>query len=509
MSVEPSEAMSEVWTRWQGDVINGVFPLGRYLGGSDHSGVFLTASAARGPAQLVVKLVPTDRALAESQLPRWRRAGRLDHPHLLRLLEWGGCQLGGLPYLYAVMEYADQTLAQLLLSRALSDDEAREMLLPVLDALAFLHGRKLLQGQLKPANILVLGDRLALASDTIRRAGEDKIGDGTLTVFDPPEATHGSSSTAGDIWALGITLFEAFTRRLPSGSGEHRQTVTLPADFPPAFREIVARCLSPQPHERPSVSELMAWAGAPSIESASAAPIHSEAEAEALLSPEPTLPAPKTPEPATPQPVMGTPATPHPASLPAATTHGAVEAAEPEQQLVAGSPKPGALLAVALGAVVVLALCWMGVRVLTSPRAPTPPAHAVAARDLHSSLSQTPAAAPHPAAQVRPPDRIELTTSQSAVHEVIPDVLPSARHTVHGHIKVWVRVIIERDGSVFAAVTDRAGPSRYFQRLAMEAAKKWTFPPVDTPSRRLMQIRFDFTHSDTTARTVAIGTPGV
>ena len=49
MSVEPSESMSEVWTRWQGHVINGVFPLGRYLGCSDHSGVFLTKSAAREP----------------------------------------------------------------------------------------------------------------------------------------------------------------------------------------------------------------------------------------------------------------------------------------------------------------------------------------------------------------------------------------------------------------------------------------------------------------------------
>src|SRR5262249_54123601 len=47
MSVEASELTSEVWTRWQGHVINGVFPLGRYLGCSDHSGVFLTRSAPR------------------------------------------------------------------------------------------------------------------------------------------------------------------------------------------------------------------------------------------------------------------------------------------------------------------------------------------------------------------------------------------------------------------------------------------------------------------------------
>lgn len=220
MSVEASEAMSEVWPRWQGHVINGVFPLGRYLGCSDHSGVFLTKSAARGLAEAVVKLVPADRALVESQLPRWKRAGGLAHPHLLRLLEWGGCQLDGMPYLYTVMEYADQTLAQLLLHRALTDDEAREMLLPTLEGLAFLHVRKLVQGQLKPANILVVGDQLKLASDRIRRVSESTISANTPTVYDPPEARHGSSSTAGDIWALGVTLFEALTRRPPSGLGE-------------------------------------------------------------------------------------------------------------------------------------------------------------------------------------------------------------------------------------------------------------------------------------------------
>src|SRR6185437_7154734 len=118
---------------------------------SDHSGAFLTRSPAMSRSDLAIKLVPANRALAEYQLPRWKRAGGLAHPHLLRLLEWGGCQLEGSPYLHVVMEYADQTLAQLLPRRALTDAEAREMLMPVLDALEFLHERDLVHGQLKPA----------------------------------------------------------------------------------------------------------------------------------------------------------------------------------------------------------------------------------------------------------------------------------------------------------------------------------------------------------------------
>ncbi|MGH8338491.1 MAG: protein kinase domain-containing protein, partial [Gammaproteobacteria bacterium] len=169
MSVVPIESVSEVWARWQGHLINGEFPLGRYVGSSDHSGVFLTESAVRHPSVVAIKLVPANRDLAESLLPRWKRAGSLAHPGLLRLCEWGGCQLDGLPHLYALMEYADQTLAQVLRHRALTDTEAREMLLPILDTLAFLHGQDLVQGQLKPENILVVGDQLKLASDTIRR----------------------------------------------------------------------------------------------------------------------------------------------------------------------------------------------------------------------------------------------------------------------------------------------------------------------------------------------------
>jgi len=281
MSVEPSELMSEVWTRWQGHVINGAFPLGRYLGCSDHSGVFLTVSAARHPREVAIKLVPTNRALAVSQLPRWRRAGTLAHPHLLPLWEWGGCQLGGLPYLYAVMEYADQTLAQLLLHRALTEDEAREMLRPTLDALAFLHGQNRVQGQLKPANILVVGDQLKLASDTIRRVNAGTRSTNAATAYDPPEAQRAGSSTADDIWALGVSLFEALTRRPPLGLPGSRGAIALPADFSPAFREVVAQCLSPDPQDRPSVTELVAWASGRSAGPTPAATL----EAAALVPP--------------------------------------------------------------------------------------------------------------------------------------------------------------------------------------------------------------------------------
>jgi outer membrane biosynthesis protein TonB len=67
---------------------------------------------------------------------------------------------------------------------------------------------------------------------------------------------------------------------------------------------------------------------------------------------------------------------------------------------------------------------------------------------------------------------------------------------------VSVRVIIDKDGTVYAALADQPGPSRYFEKLAIEAAKKWTFLPVDTDAQRLMLLRFDFTREGTSARAV-------
>jgi outer membrane biosynthesis protein TonB len=483
MSVEASESMSEIWPRWQGYVINGVFPLGRYLGCSDHSGVFLTRSATRGPSEVVVKLVPTNRALVESQLPRWKRAGALAHPHLLRLLEWGGCQLDGLPYLYTVMEYADQTLAQLLLHRALTDDEAREMLLPTLDALAFLHGRNLVHGQLKPTNILVVGDQLKLASDRIRRVSEGTTSTNTPTVYDPPEARLGSSSTAGDIWALGVSLLEALTRRPPSGLGEPREAVVLPADLSPAFRDIVARCLSPSPQDRPSVAELADWTRGRAAESVPTATI----QPAVVVPPEPRTPA---------------------AAPPRTTSLQVAPETAPPAPSVAQSPKPRALLTV-VAAVVILALGWAGVRVFRTDRTPAPlPVQAPGGSLSPAPLAAAPAAAqaraPVSAASATKPAQSDESTSPLTLQQVIPDVARSARRTIRGHIKVWVRVIVNQDGSVYAAVADRTGPSGYFQRLAIEAAKKWRFSPVDAPSRRLMQVRFDFSRDGTTGRALTL-----
>lgn len=223
--------MTEIWTKWEKQVVNGTFPLRRFLGGSGHSAVFLTESTVEGFLNAAIKIIPADSARADTQLTYWRIAASLEHPHLMRVLESGRCQLGTDPYLFVVMEHAEETLSETLPYRALTAEEVRELLVPTLDALEFLHSRGLVHGQLKPTNVLVVGDQLKLASDTLRSTGEAARPSGELTIYDPPEASEGIVSPAGDVWALGITLVEALTQRSPAWS-EDRASLVVPYGLP-------------------------------------------------------------------------------------------------------------------------------------------------------------------------------------------------------------------------------------------------------------------------------------
>lgn len=68
-------------------------------------------------------------------------------------------------------------------------------------------------------------------------------------------------------------------------------------------------------------------------------------------------------------------------------------------------------------------------------------------------------------------------------------------------------MIVDKDGTVLIATADEPGPSRYFERLAVEASKKWTFTPADSEAQRIMLVRFNFTRAGTTARANSLHSP--
>lgn len=118
-----------------------------------------------------------------------------------------------------------------------------------------------------------------------------------------------------------------------------------------------------------------------------------------------------------------------------------------------------------------------------------------------------PVPAPREVAPVVQPQPVEPEVQEQpavapklAINEVVPDVSPRARQTIRGTIRVSVRVIVAKDGTVVAATADEPGPSRYFERISLEAARKWTFAPLNREQQRVVLIRFYFKRTGTTAR---------
>jgi TonB family protein len=494
--------MTEVWTKWEGQVINGVFLLRRLLSASDHSAVFLTEYKAHNLPNAALKLVPAIPTLAQAQLSQWTTAATLSHPHLIRLLETGRCQLGGLPFLFVVMEYAEQTLSQILAQRALTPDEVREMLLPTLNALAFLHRKNLVQGRLKPSNILAVNDQLKLASDAIRPAGESPADIAKSSVYDPPEAKDGSFSPAGDIWGLGITMVEALTQHPPSWPDSKSESASFPAAFSPPFVEIVRQCLNRNPANRPTVADVEAW-----IKPAPQSPV--------VPVPQPPLSAPK-PLVSTPKPLVPT-AKPL-VSIPAPLVREVPDKATAPEK----SPKQRWLVPAIAVLLIAVAAVWVGLHWRSShtsleraaPPAAAPPA--APSQIPETSLSAPPQlSAPASGAKSadsesapsrfvsHPSDRPAqppANRSPSVLHEVIPDVPRRARDTIRGHITVTVRVTVDSSGNVVDETLGNPGPSKYFARLATEAARKWKFAPADNQDSRKWLLRFDFTRGGVTGR---------
>ena len=250
--------MTQDWKQWEGQTLDGKFYLREYLGGSEHSAVFLTGDQDRGVEKAAIKLIPADTANADHQLSRWKEAAKLSHPHLIRLFQTGRCRLGDRDLLYVVMEYAKLDLSQVLSQAPFPPEETRETLRVILDTLAYLHGKGFVHGHLKPANIMSVDGQLKLSSDGLCRRGESGGGRGTPGDYDPPEAESGMKSPAGDVWSLGMLLAELMSQHPSAWVTTEEGDPVLSRTIPAPFFDIARNCLRGDPERRWTVAEIAA-----------------------------------------------------------------------------------------------------------------------------------------------------------------------------------------------------------------------------------------------------------
>lgn len=433
--------MSEVWKQWEGHAVNGKFHLRHYLGGSDHSAVFLTELGEQEPQRAAIKLIPAHPENAELQLSSWELAANLSHPHLVRIFQMGRCQLAKRDLLYVVIDYAEETLSQVLRHRPLTPAESQDMLASVLDALAYIHGKGFVHGHLKPANIMAVDDQLKISSDGLCGVGKSS-GLGKPSVYDPPETESGEISPAADAWSLGMTVVEALTQHLPVWDRAGQAEPTLAETLPAPFLEIVHHCLRRDPKHRWTVADI-------------AARLHS------------TSPMPQK-----------------------------QTAAGPQRRLAKWRYM---VPAVAFGLAVAAML--VAPRLLKRhPEAPRAPSISVEQSRVQPEPVQGPGTS-----ETGQPDAVTKTPTDSlvrggVVHQVLPDVPQSARDTIQGTVRVGVRVAVDPSGNVVKATFDSPGPSRYFADLALQAARRWKFAPAKVDGQNISSdwiLRFEFERTAT------------
>jgi serine/threonine protein kinase len=458
--------MPEVWRQWEGRLVNEEFPLLRYLGGSEHSAVFLTRRTERESQEVAIKLILASAENPELQLSWWELAAKLSHPHLLRLFQRGRCQLDGTELLYNVSEYAEESLSQILPYRPLTSAEARDTLQPLLDALAYIHAKGFVHGHIKPANVMAVGDQIKVSIDGLCGAGESSRVLGTPDVYAAPEiAGGGGMSPASDVWSLGMTLVEALTQHPPVWEGTEQAELVLPETLPEPFFDIASHCLRRNPQRRWTVSEIAArlQRTSPALQGQKIAQPKGTLAKWGYLVPAAGILL---------LAILGT----------RLFHHGT--GAEPSTSVESSKPQPE----------------------LKQPVGAAQPAQIATEKDQPASSAPVPSPV-SPAAGRKAAARIEATKNAvgttstgdrvpgEVVQQVLPEVSRNALRTIHGKLKVRVKVAVDSSGNVVLAKFDARGPSNYFAERSLRAARQWTFKPPQVDGQGVASewmLKFEF-----------------
>jgi eukaryotic-like serine/threonine-protein kinase len=518
--------MSDQWKKWEGQPVEGKFVLGQCRSGTEFNAVFLTELSDPPGQKAVLKLIAAGSPAAEVQLGLWKRAAHLNHPNLLTIFDAGRCRLEDLPFIYAVMEFAEENLGEILPQRALTAEEVRDVLDPALDVLVFLHGKGLVHGHLKPSNILATHDRLKLSSDSIFPIGEKRQILRGRDIYDAPEMQSAPVSPKEDVWSLGVTLVEALTQHPPVFSSEPSTDPAVPRELPDLFLVLAKHALRRDPNHRWSLAEIAARlnpapltvaaavASSPSI--APVAPAASIANVSPLrvpLSSEPAVPLAQMPVAAAEAPARRVPPPAKrgnlslfdylvPVLLGAAVFAGLIFAIP---RLFNFHGQPASTSASATSEQPVSAKPAETPRPLAAAPAAEAPEKIASSESLNKMNRPVEEASPAPAPAVLRADPAPAPRTKKAgevvgrgevLNEVLPKPPQKALHTIHGSFHVTVKAQVDAAGNVIGSEFASPGPSRYFAGLAEKAARQWQFSGAETNGHGIPSvwlIRFEFT----------------
>jgi hypothetical protein len=171
----------------------------------------------------LVTYVPRDEITARVKAAVMAQA-RLDHPHVLRIVD---VQFGG-DAPCVVLDRASESLAARLARGLMPIDAVLRVLLQTASGLASAHRQGVVHGGLKPDNVLFdAAGNVRIADFAIARVAERPVdalntsappvyvGRGHPSYMAPEQLHKGKVGAAGDVYSLGILLYEMLTGNLP------------------------------------------------------------------------------------------------------------------------------------------------------------------------------------------------------------------------------------------------------------------------------------------------------
>lgn len=201
----------------------------------------------------------------------------LDHPNIIKFVEFGYAGGGRVRAPYVVMEYfPSRTLRwHIERPRGLKIRDKARIVKSVADALSAVHERGIQHRDVKPENVLIdddlkvkVGDfgicHLPLSSMT----GDNLVG--TPAYMAPEYLESGRSTDSQDIFALGVLAYELFTSVNPFGGGTIRQAIDnvkhrhpveprkIDPDVPVEIQRVLAKALRKNPARRYGAAAEMA-----------------------------------------------------------------------------------------------------------------------------------------------------------------------------------------------------------------------------------------------------------
>jgi predicted ATPase len=226
---------------------------------------------------VALKLLPADCAHDPVWLGRFRRdaltASALNHPHICTIYDTGEC--AGRPFLS--MELVEgQTMAALGGGR-LPLGELSCLIGQAAQALAAAHAAGVMHRDIKPENLMVRRDGIVKVLDfgLAHRLPADPAGAtdpgtraGTPRYMSPEQARAEVVGAAGDVFSLGVVLYELATGQHPfpaeSEAGlphavvaqEPRPPARLNPEVPAALDALILQMLAKDPHRRPTAAEV-------------------------------------------------------------------------------------------------------------------------------------------------------------------------------------------------------------------------------------------------------------